>query len=106
MAEIIPVAFYPNKPTGTLLEATKTAKAQIDTDKLIKPVRAVPGSPGRIIAIGETPPFICEHMVVPAGDTNKLREALEWALFLRDADTGDHAITILREVFGEKVKEI
>ena len=106
MAEILPVAFYPEKPTGSLLSAVKAAKADVKTETLMKPVRAVPGSSARVIAIQDTPSFICEHYVVPPGDTEKLKYALEWALYLRDAEGTDNAVSVLREVFGPDVQEL
>jgi len=106
LAEITPIPFYPNKPTGTLLAAVKKAKQQIDTTKLIAPMRAVPGSPVKVIAIEETPTWVCDHVVVPKGDHVKLKLAIEWALGLNENPEGVTVLTRLQEVFGPDVHEI
>lgn len=106
MVEIVPIPFYPNKPTGTLLAAVKKAKQQIDTTTLIAPARAVPGSPMKIIAIEETPHWVCDHVIVPKGDHVKLKTAIEWALGLNENPEGVTVLTRLQETFGPDVKEI
>lgn len=106
MAEIIPVAFYPNKPSGSFLEVVKETKASIGTELLIKPVKAVPGTPAKIIAVGETPHWVCDHVFVEAGDRKKLEDALQWALGLKDDTSPMSVVHQLREVFGPEVEEL
>jgi len=106
LAEIIQVAFYPTLPAGNFLTAVKEAKSKIDTELLIKPVRAVPGTPARIIAIGETPHWICDHVLIRPGDRESLREAIEWALDLNDSQKVTRVVHQLREVFGPDVQEL
>ena len=107
MAEVVQVAFYPDKPHGNFLTAVKEAKSKIDTDLLMKPVKAVPGTPARIIAVGETPHWICEHVwIADQDDTECLKEALEWGLGLKyDVEV----FTVLKKkkkILGNGVEEI
>lgn len=55
MTNIVPLPIYPSKPTESDLAILKAAKGMVATTVLIKPVRAVPGSPGRIIALRRGP---------------------------------------------------
>lgn len=106
MAEVRPLAFYPDKPTGSFLSAVKAAKKKINTDILISPVRAVPGSPSRVISTGETPTWMCEHVVISPGSHEELQEAIEWALGIKENPQAVTVLTRLREVFGPDVYEI
>lgn len=106
MAEIRPIAIYPSAPTGADLTALKKAKALIDTDILIKPVRAVPGSPGPLLALREKPEFVCDYALVEEVTPEQIKPALEWVLGLNNNYRGYSAIVMLREVFGPDVEEI
>lgn len=103
-ARILPV--YPSTPTGADLELFRSAKGELSLDYPIRPVRAVYGSPFRIIALRERPDFICDYAFVEKPSKNSIQAALEWAL-------GDHedsrAVTIvstLEKIFKGRVKEI
>jgi hypothetical protein len=106
VAEVRPLPVYPSAPTGDVLSAIKEAKASMSTSILIKPVRAVPGSPGRILAIGKRPDFLCDYALVEEPTASSIKPALEWILDLRDDYKGYSAIVLLREVFGRDVEEI
>ena len=77
-ARILPI--YPSKPTGADLEAFRSAKGKLSLDYLIQPVRAVSGSPFRIIAIKEHPDFICDYAFVPEPSVESITSAMRWAL--------------------------
>lgn len=106
MTNIIPLPVYPHKPTGADLEAIRKAKAMIDTDVLIKPVKALPRSPGRVLALREKPNFACDFALISDTRPQILKPALEWVLGLNEEYEGHSVITMLREIFGESVKEI
>ena len=107
MAEVVQVAFYPDKPHGNFLAALKEAKSKIDTGLLMKPVKAVPGTPARIIAVGETPHWICEHVwISDPEDTECLKEALEWGLGLKYDVEVFTVLRIMRKILGNGVEEI
>lgn len=101
-----PLPVYPAKPSGSDLTALKAAKAMIKTDILIQPVRAVPGSPGRILAFREKPNFACDYALIKEPTPQEIKPALEWALGLNDYYQGVGTIALLREVFGPEVEEI
>jgi hypothetical protein len=103
---IIPLPVYPNKPTGGDLELIKQGKASIQTDLLIQPVKAVPGSPGRILALRERPNFICDYAFVQNVTLESVTAALEYCLGLNDDPRATNVVMMLKEVFGEELKEI
>jgi len=84
----------------------KQAKAMIKTDILVQLVRAVNGSPGRVIALREHPEFLCDYAFVKEPSESSIQAAMRWAL-------GDHedarAVTIvstLEKIFKGKVREV
>lgn len=103
---IRPLPVYPRKPTGSDLELLKKAKALLNTDILIQPVDAVPGSPGRILALRETPAWLCDHALVQNPTVESLKASLEWILYETEDPRGMTVIKKLTEIFGEGVKEI
>lgn len=84
----------------------KEAKGQINITTLVKPVKALPKSPGRVLAIGEKPDWICEYAYVKEPSTQSFKEALEWILGIREDPRGVTVIRTLREIFGPGVREI
>ena len=103
---MIPLPIYPGLPSSEVMGMIKEAKAQVGTNTLIKPVRAVKGSPGRILAIGEKPEWICEYAYVENPSTQSFKEALEWILEIREDPRGITVIRTLREIFGPGVQEL
>ena len=103
---MIPLPMYPGLPKSEVMGMIKEAKAQIQTDALVKPVRAVIGSPGRILAIGEKPDWICEYAYVKEPSTQSFKEALEWILGIKEDPRGVTIIRTLREIFGPDVREL
>jgi hypothetical protein len=101
---IVPI--YPSVPSGAVLEALKTAKESLDVDYLIRPVKAVPGSPGRVLAIGTKPDFVCDYAFVPEPSVESLKNALHWALGDHDDPRARTVVQVLEDIFGKGVKEI
>lgn len=106
MAEIRPLPIYPSVPTGDDLALLKEAKAKLDLPFMVKPVKAVPGSPGRIIAFREHPHFICDHAYIPNPNPTSILEALKWATSDIEDARAVTVVKMLQEVFGKGVKEI
>jgi hypothetical protein len=106
MTSVMPLPVYPAKPEGRVLEMIKQAKAGINTSKLLQPVRAVHGSPGRILAIGEKPDWICEYAYVKEPNVKSLKEAMEWILGITEDPRGVTLIKVMREIFGPEVKDV
>tara|TARA_R110000822_G_scaffold839_11_gene3717 strand:+ start:5027 stop:5347 length:321 start_codon:yes stop_codon:yes gene_type:complete len=106
MTEVLPLPIYPCKPTGDDLRLLRDAKDQVVTSVLVKPVNAVPGSPGRIIALREKPTWICEYAYIPTPNAQSMKAALEWALGVKEDARGVTVIRTLREIFGPEVREV
>lgn len=103
-ARILPV--YPAKPTGADLEAFKAAKASMGIDYLIQPLRAVNGSPFRVIALRERPDFICDYALVKNPTEASVRSAMDWALGDEVDNRATTVLDMLKEIFGEGVKDL
>lgn len=101
-----PLAIWPSVPTGGALAALKQAKQQIPDAPLVSPVRAVPGSPGRVLAIGERPPFLCDYALVAEATPERIKPALEWVLGLREDERGMTVLKKLKQIFGPETTEV
>ena len=106
MTNVLPLPIYPSMPTGDDLAMLKEAKAKLDTDIMSQPVRAVRGSPGRVIALRERPDWICDYAYIPNPNQQLMKEALEWALGLTEDSRAFTVIRTLREIFGDGTKEL
>jgi len=106
MTSTIPLATYPGRPVGKDLAMLKEAKAKLNIDAMIQPVRALPGSPGRIIALREKPNWICDYAFIPNPNVDSLKEALQWVLGIKEDPRGITVIRTLREIFGRGVQEL
>jgi hypothetical protein len=103
-ARLLPI--YPSVPAGADLELFRNAKAQLGIDYLIKPVRAVNGSPFRVIALRERPDFLCDYAFIPKPNIDSVRNAMEWALGEREDPRAVTIVGMLKEIFQGEVKEI
>jgi hypothetical protein len=106
MSDIHPLPVYPRKPTGADLALFKAAKERLHSELLIQPVDAVPGSPTRIISLREKLPWIADHAYVANPTVDSVEAALKWALGLTEDTRATTVIHMLKESFGEGVKEI
>lgn len=104
MTKVLPI--YPSVPTGAILTALKDAKDSLDVDYLVQPVKAVPGSPGRILALGKKPHFVCDYALVEKPTKESIRNALEWVLGDHDDPRARTVVQVLEEIFGSGVQEI
>lgn len=106
MSTPVPLPTYPHKPVGDDLTLLKQAKALIPTDKLVIPVDAVVGSPGRILALREKPNWICDYAYIANPTVESIKAALEWILNDTEDGRGMTVVRKLTEIFGTGVKEI
>lgn len=106
MTDIVPLPVYPHKPTGADLELIKQAKRALNVDILITPVDAVPGSPGRILALRDGVPWLADHALVRNPTVESITSALGYCLGLNDDPRATTVIKVLKEVFGEETREI
>ncbi|MGO2150824.1 MAG: hypothetical protein ACTH32_06440 [Microbacterium gubbeenense] len=70
------------------LSALKEAKARIGVPYKIVPVRAVPGSPGRILCWGRPAPFYTESVVIAAENALNVESVTNALRFLLEAPAG------------------
>jgi hypothetical protein len=106
MPDLRPLPVYPRKPTASDLEMLKQAKANLNTSLLIQPVDAVPGSPGRVLALRESPNFLCDHALVRNPTVSSVQAALAYCLGLTEDTRGTTVLKMLKETFGEETTEI
>lgn len=106
MTSIQPLPIYPDIPSGDELRMLKHAKQALGIQELVKPVRAVPGSPGRIIAIGETPEWITDYAHVGEPSFESFKEALMFVLRDAKSETAKTVLEQLQDIFGEGVREV
>jgi hypothetical protein len=89
-------------------EPIKAAKDLLYLDHKVFPSTATASTPGRILAVGGRPPWLCDYFLVhPAAGPERLAVALWWVLEPDHQDDG--ATTVLdelRAVFGVGVREI
>lgn len=73
----------------------------------IKPVAAVAGSPGRVLAIGTAPPFVGNDWIgIYETSSPDLRDAVKWVLVGGDHPKGHYILDNLRDVFGPNLVEL
>lgn len=106
MPDLKPLPVYPRKPQGQDLEMLKEAKSFLNVKFLIQPVDAVPGSPGRVLSLRESPNFLCDHALVREPNVKSIMSALEYCLGLNDDPRGMTVLKMLKETFGEETTEI
>lgn len=99
--------FYtPNTPPA-FLDRVKAVKPRVLPDEQVQPHKAVPGSPGRILAYGEAPSFACDYALVNANTTDEgLEAALSHVLGLSTHPRGVSMAQWLSGVFGARVVEV
>lgn len=64
VTEVRPLPIWPHTVTEAQLEMVKRAKLEIGAPFAVQPSPAVPGSPGRVLAFGEVPPFLSETVLI------------------------------------------
>lgn len=88
-------------------DAIKRAKASLDLPFLVTPVRAVCGSPGRILAIRAEPDWVdCEYAMVSDPQSSGLRQALEWIYSDKEDKRAMNTLKILQKILGPGVREV
>lgn len=93
--------------TDATLSAVKAAKVSLGTSTLVKLVQAVPGSPGRVLAIGSPPPFACEWLgVKDTTDLQKLAHVVAWVIHEATDDRSRDELDFLKGIFGNETREI
>ena len=98
--------FTHNIPTA-YMERVKQAKLRILGDELVQPHKAVPGTPGRILAYGDMPPFACDYALITERTSDAgLEAALKHVLGIQDHVKGVGMAEWLSKVMGAQVVEV
>lgn len=83
MSAVVPLPIYPWPMPPQRLQTLREAKARLEVPYLIQPCPAVPGSPTRVLAYGAVPDFVCEFVLIGAGNVERpesVARALECVL--------------------------
>lgn len=107
MSAIVPWPIFSGDLTSDDWDRIKAAKAASGVNFQVRPVVAVPGSPGRVLAIGRVPGFIAEYARVESTSSPGFQAAVNWTL---DASIQDPRATTLAQqlsaIFGAEVREL
>lgn len=108
MPDVRPLPIYPWPVDPAALELVKRAKAELETQFKVVPVRALPGSPGRMLALGVKPNFVCDYApVVDPSNYTSVKNALSWVLDeTQDVERGVTVLDCLKEIFGPQTREL
>lgn len=91
---LLPILFA-EAPTPDEWAKLGAARVALGHEEQIRPARALPGSPGRILAVGVMPDWICEYGYVKNLDDPKLQSALGWCLGMNEHDESGGATELL-----------
>jgi hypothetical protein len=84
-----PLPIWPHDITDEQHEMIRRAKLEVGVDFSVMPAPAVPGSPGRVLAIGAVPPFFCESVLVSPQNVNTYSSILGAMRFWLTAEPGE-----------------
>lgn len=108
--EVLPLPIYPWPVSAEDMAAVKQAKLDSGLSFKVMPRPAVPGSPGRILALRKEPHFLTVEPFALVADPSNAAGMLAAMRFVYDPNNDDprgrSALTQLRAIFGKDVKEI
>lgn len=103
MSHLLPI-LWAQEPTSADWAALSAARESLGITELIKPARAVPGSPGRILAVGTMPTWLCPNRQIPdTSDPGVVRDALQWCLEPDEGLSGEDIATTLSTWTGLEI---
>jgi hypothetical protein len=104
----VPLAIFPYPLPPEITEVTKRAFMSLDLPFAVVPVPANPGEPGRILALGALPPFVCDCApVADATNEDSVRNAIRWVLTAPQGDeNGYMVLDYLKAAFGPETREL
>lgn len=98
---------YDDRMPEQLLARVRTAKTRVLPNEPIQPYRAMPGSPGIVLAYNEAPKWLCDYAIITDSISDYgLDQALSHCLGLIDHPRGVKLIDLLNEAIGPGVVEI
>jgi hypothetical protein len=83
MTHLLPI-LWAEPPTTDDWARLRAAKEALGYADMVKPARALQGSPGRILAVGVRPDWLCEYNYTPSTEDAGLADVLGWCLGLRE----------------------
>lgn len=89
MAEVVPLPLWPHSLSQEQLALIKRAKLEVGPSFDVLPSPAVPESPGRILAFGEVPPFLCESVLIAPENVLRYKSILAAMRFWLSAPEGE-----------------
>jgi hypothetical protein len=102
---IVPLPIYPWEAVYAHLSVVRDAFVSLGLPVRVRPVEALPGSPGTILAIGATPDWPCDYAPVSSISSPGLSYAIKCCVMgIKDPriiDSWKAAENILTKVFGE-----
>lgn len=99
---LLPI-LWGSPPTPADWERLAAARVASGHTEKIKPARALPGSPGPILAIGAIPHWLVEHRAVESTKDPRLQEQLTACLAGETGETSGVFADLLSSWMGEKV---
>lgn len=87
-ADVRPLPIWPHSVTPEQLELVKRAKLEVGVPYSVQPAPAVLGSPGRVLAFGEVPPFLCETVLIAPENVDRYESVLGAVRFWLTAQEG------------------
>lgn len=87
-ADVRPLPIWPHTITPEQLDMIKRAKLEVGVSFSVQPAPAVLGSPGRILAFGEVPPFYCETVLIAPENVERYESVLGALRFWLTAPEG------------------
>ena len=106
---VLPLPIYPWPITDEQMGMLKRAKAEADVPFLVYPQEALPGGPGRVLAIGQVPDFACDAVYIQLMNVTRyesIRDALHYWLKGEEVPPTVSMESWLSAVMGCEVKMI
>lgn len=98
----VPLAVYPWDAPPEVVDTVRSALASLRLPFVTEIVKANPGEPGRILALGAIPPFVCDCAPVtnPLNE-DSVRNAIRWVLTAPPGDENGYLVLdYLQAAFG------
>jgi hypothetical protein len=77
--KILPI-LWGSPPTPADWKRLSAAREAIGYEEQVKPAVALPGSPGRILAVASHPTWLCPYLYVSSTEDELLNRVLLWCL--------------------------
>lgn len=90
-----------------IMDEIKIIKKEVMPDELIQPSRAVPGTPGRVLAWESVPDFACDYALINDGTSRAgLVAAFKHVMHVEDHPKGVTMAQWLENVIDGPIREV